>query len=123
MFIPPLRITTINFLGSGEGVEYVEIVNESPQQINATGLELRWDIPVRGNPLNQDPEAFEFPVGYVILGNATCRIFTLKQPPYAPCVHSWGYGSANLWPDETNRGNTVRLYDTNNNRELARFTY
>ncbi len=122
-FFGSLRITTINYSGAGDSVEYVEIVNESPQQINASGIELRWDIPVRGNPLNQEPEAFDFPVGYVILGNATCRIYTLKQPPYAPCVHSWGYGPANLWPDEVNRGNTARLIDTINNRELARFTY
>ncbi len=123
VYFGSLRITAINYLGAGEGVEYVEIVNESPQQINATGIELRWDIPARGNPLNQDPEPYEFPVGYVILGSATCKIYTLKQPPYTPCVHSWGYGPANLWPDDVNRGNTVRLFDTINNRELARYTY
>ena len=123
LFAGTLRITTINYLGAGDSVEYVEIVNESSQQVNATGIELRWDIPARGSALNQEPVAFYFPVGYVILGSATCRIYTFKQPPYAPCVHSWGYGPANLWPDEANRGNTVRLFDTNNNRELARFTY
>ncbi len=123
LYFGTLRIMAINYLGSGDSVEWVEIVNESPQLVNATGIELRWDIPARGIALNQDPEAFEFPIGYVILGNATCRVYTIKQPPYAPCVHSWGYGSGNLWPDEPNRGNTARLFDTLNNRELSRLTY
>jgi hypothetical protein len=119
----PLSVQTVRYQGTGQQFdEYVEIVNNSDQQVSLSGLELRYTI--KGKAPNDPPEPFEFPNGAVILGRGVCRIYTFSPPAATGACENfnWNWANGNLWPDRVNDGTTVRLFN-DRDQELARFTY
>jgi hypothetical protein len=119
-----IEIVDVRYNAATPGEDFVRLRNISNAQQSLDGLELQYVIPGR-DPLGK-PEPFEFPSGSVLLGNRDAVVFVnrVQLPTALEDFYNWGYDASDLFPNTPgNLRVTVRLVNTIQNKELARFTY
>jgi hypothetical protein len=119
-----IEIVEVRYNAASPGEDYVRLKNLSNEQQLLDGLELQYIIP--GRDPTAKPEPFEFPSGAVLLGNRQAVVYINRLQIDSPTesFYNWAYDGGDLFPNTPGAVRiSVRLVNTIQNKELARFTY
>jgi hypothetical protein len=119
-----IEVVEVRYNAASPGDDYVRLKNLSNEQQSLDGLELQYIIP--GRDPTAKPEPFEFPPGSVLLGNRQAVVYINRLQIDSPTetFYNWAYDGGDLFPNTPgNLRISVRLVNTIQNKELARYTY